>query len=100
MKEDLIQTQVQQINQLKAGKPDETTKSASSDNNPFPPLKLIEKQKFRNEKVLLDGYKYVDCIFENVTLVYNGGPSEVINTQVHFNKTVPFETTNRTVKQT
>jgi hypothetical protein len=32
----------------------------------------VRGRTFRNEKVLLDGYKYTDCVFENVTFVYGG----------------------------
>ena len=96
MKEDLIQAQAQQITQLKAGKPHETDKL---ENTPSAPLKVFEKKTFRNEKVLLDGYKYIDCTFENVTLVYNGGPSEVRGTRITFNESLPFETSSLAVKQ-
>lgn len=32
----------------------------------------ITGRTFRNEKVLLDGHKYTDCTFDNVTFTYNG----------------------------
>ncbi len=98
MKEDLIKTQTQQITQLKAAKPNDTNK-LESDKTPSTPLKVFEKKTFMNEKVLLDGYKYIDCTFENVTLVYNGGPSEMSGTRITFNKSIPFETNNPAVKQ-
>jgi len=37
-----------------------------------PPNALVEKKRFANERVPLDGYIYRDCTFENVTFVYNG----------------------------
>ena len=36
------------------------------------PKNVIERQTFRNERVLLDGNKYVDCNFYFVTFVYEG----------------------------
>jgi len=33
---------------------------------------LVVGKTFRNEEVLLDGYSYDHCIFENVKFVYNG----------------------------
>lgn len=35
-------------------------------------IKEIKHHRFINQKVLLDGFEYNDCIFENVTFVYNG----------------------------
>ena len=32
----------------------------------------VAGQKFRNERVLLDGHHYTHCDFQNVTFVYNG----------------------------
>jgi hypothetical protein len=40
--------------------------------NPNATLIEVRDRTFRNERVLLDGHRYTDCIFENVTLVYNG----------------------------
>ncbi len=33
---------------------------------------VVTHKYFRNEKVPLDGYRYEDCTFRNVTFVYNG----------------------------
>jgi hypothetical protein len=37
-----------------------------------PPHILVAGKRFTNERVPLDGYIYRDCIFENVTFVFNG----------------------------
>jgi hypothetical protein len=34
----------------------------------------VYDEYFYNEKVVLDWHSYIDCTFENVTFVYNGGP--------------------------
>ncbi len=39
--------------------------------DPYVPIKVIGKT-FTNEKVIIDGYSYRDCTFNNVTFVYNG----------------------------
>jgi hypothetical protein len=43
---------------------------------PYDPATLIQvkNKHFENEKVTLDNYAYVDCVFTHVTFVYNGGP--------------------------
>lgn len=38
---------------------------------PYSP-RIVSGKTFRNERVPLDGIQYDHCIFENVTLVYNG----------------------------
>jgi hypothetical protein len=40
------------------------------------PLVIVQGKFFKNERVPLDGFHYTRCTFENVTLVYNGGPGE------------------------
>jgi hypothetical protein len=40
------------------------------------PLTTVTGKLFKNERVMLDGFKYTRCTFENVTLVYNGGNGE------------------------
>jgi hypothetical protein len=47
-----------------------------------PPHIIVSKKKFQNERILLDGHGYRECVFENVTLVFNG--------------TEPFELTRNT----
>lgn len=32
----------------------------------------VRNRTYKNEKVVLDGHRYQDCVFENVTFVYNG----------------------------
>src|SRR5690606_18731809 len=39
----------------------------------------ISRKKFQNEKVPLDGHRYQNCEFENVSLVYGGKPFEMHN---------------------
>lgn len=34
----------------------------------------VEKQSFSNQEIQLDGNEYLDCRFENCTLIYKGGP--------------------------
>jgi len=97
MKDDLIKAQEQQIAKLNVGKSGETEVSAKKDSRR--PLEVIEKKTFINEKVLLDGYKYVDCIFDNVSIVYNGGFSEVINTRVIHPERLIFRSESPTVNQ-
>lgn len=46
--------------------------------NSNPNFEMVKGKKFYNERVVLDGKKYEDCTFENVTFVYNG------TTPVHF----------------
>jgi hypothetical protein len=50
--------------------------------NDVPPHIIVSKKTFQNERVLLDGHAYRECLFENVTLVFNG--------------TEPFELTKNT----
>ena len=38
---------------------------------PYHPV-MVAGKKFINERVLLDGHEYQNCVFENVTFVYNG----------------------------
>lgn len=42
----------------------------------------VRGKTFRNERVLLDGFDYEGCTFENVTLVYNGGAGRMHNNKV------------------
>ncbi len=37
-------------------------------------LQLITGRRFLNETVHLDGKRFINCRFDNVTFVYNGGP--------------------------
>jgi hypothetical protein len=39
--------------------------------HPYRPIVIIGRT-FRNEKVILDNYSYSNCVFENVTLQYDG----------------------------
>ncbi|WP_159728995.1 hypothetical protein [Methylosinus sp. Ce-a6] len=46
-------------------------KISSSWPEPYFPTQIVGKV-FRNREVLLDGFSYTDCQFENVTFKYNG----------------------------
>jgi hypothetical protein len=35
-------------------------------------FKIVTSEKFRNEKIPLDGVEYTDCDFENVTFIFEG----------------------------
>jgi hypothetical protein len=37
-----------------------------------PPRIVVSKKRFQNQRVILDDHSYQECIFENVTLVFNG----------------------------
>jgi len=45
-------------------------------------LEHIEGNTFRNERVILDGKRYLKCTFENVTFVYGGGPGELYQNEI------------------
>jgi len=38
----------------------------------YSPKQTIAGKKFRNEKVVLDAMRYINCEFKNVSLIYNG----------------------------
>ena len=42
-------------------------------------LEVVENRHFANQAVLLDGHHYINCIFENCTLVHNGGETKITN---------------------
>lgn len=44
----------------------------SSGFDPNPKLVTVANRTIRNERVPLDGYEYLNCVFEHVTLVYEG----------------------------
>lgn len=66
---------------LLAGKPPtaESTVAPAYSPGMTVPLKVIVGKRFFNEHVFLDGYSYRNCTFENVTFVYNGGHTEMID---------------------
>lgn len=37
---------------------------------------VISGRIFKNETVILDGFRFEKCRFENCTLVYSGGPAD------------------------
>jgi hypothetical protein len=57
-------------------------------------LQEIVGQEFKNTKVVLDGYIYTDCTFENVTFRWDGGPSAVRGTRTKIIGTRRFESFN------
>ncbi len=70
------------------------------DNQPTPMVrKRVYGQSFRNEKVILDGHSFVDCSFESVTFVFNGGLSEMINAHIRDSAHLSLESMNPTVQQ-
>ncbi|HEY2247178.1 MAG TPA: hypothetical protein VGH70_07030 [Bradyrhizobium sp.] len=63
-----------QIKAERKKQPSDTRISASHEDAP---LMIVTDKHFINQRVVLDGYRYSHCIFENVTLVYNGGPTSL-----------------------
>lgn len=61
---------------------DEKKKHEASKDGPMLNLKVVERKKFANQEVPLDGYSYYDCVFDNVTFLFNGEPSQLINVKV------------------
>ena len=44
---------------------------------------VISGRTFINEKVVLDGFKYVNCTFRNVTFIYNGTtPAQMFGSEI------------------
>jgi len=42
--------------------------------------KMVRNEKYMNESILLDGHRYENCRFTNVTFIWNGSaPFELIN---------------------
>jgi hypothetical protein len=55
-------------------------------------IRRVTRQRFINERVILDGHSYANCEFINVTFVYNGtGPFEMMNNNVTSNFKVTTE---------
>jgi hypothetical protein len=46
-------------------------------------LKSIMGRTLQNERVILDGYAYIGCAFNQVTFVFNGGPCTVTRCSVN-----------------
>jgi hypothetical protein len=61
--------------------------------------KEIANQHFLNTDVLLDGYLYVACKFENVTFQYNGADSGGFTGQCLFNGPPSLKTSDPKLKQ-
>lgn len=47
-----------------------------------PNLIEIRGRKFTNERVQLDGYRYTDCTFNNVTFIYDGGWGDMTHNEI------------------
>lgn len=45
-------------------------------------LEHVEDKIFRQERVVLDGKRYLRCTFQDVTFVYNGRPGEMHHTKI------------------
>lgn len=99
LKNETLTAQDKKISQMESGKfaADKTEDNRTV--SQLKPLVRIEGRKFVNEKVELDGHSYVNCDFENVTFVYNGGLSEVFNSRVKYESRLRFETTSVPVQQ-
>lgn len=57
-------------------------------------------RSFQNEAVLLDGRKFSNCTFSNVTFVYEGTAPFEFNGKPNLTGTVSIESGNQIVKQT
>ena len=45
------------------------------------PLEEVRGKEYRNDSVTIDGKRFIDCSFDNVTVVYNGtAKSEFVDT--------------------
>jgi hypothetical protein len=65
-----------------------------------PPSKRITNQTFRNQTISLDDYEYVNCIFENVTWVYEGHSLiSVINPQIVSGSRLIFASHSPSIQQ-
>jgi hypothetical protein len=63
------------------------------------PLIEVAGKYFANERVQLDGRRFIRCKFENVTLVYNGGPFEFLQNELRgFIITSDIDAINSAVK--
>jgi hypothetical protein len=64
--------------------------------NPTSDLKLVSRGKFSNETVLLDGHRYINCIFDSVTFEYNGGDFVLDNCEFSL-PTIQISSRNRQI---
>ena len=66
----------------------------------FGRLEEIANQHLKNRDVLMDGRLYINCTFENVTFVYNGGKTGGFDPSCKFlDGTVGFTTKNPKLSQ-
>ena len=66
-------------------------------------LKQVWSQSFSNQTVMLDGYEYTNCSFDNVTFEYEGrAPSRLTTSRInlHPGGRVSLESKNAAVTQT
>lgn len=48
-----------------------------------PHLEQVKGRNFANDRVVLDGYAYSDCVFKDVTFVYDGGPASFEHNKIY-----------------
>jgi hypothetical protein len=63
-------------------------------------IKEILNQTFKNQEVPLDGYQYISCIFENVTIVYNNGVTGGFDPSCRWTGSVGFKSREARIQQT
>jgi len=44
-----------------------------------PPLREVTGQRYEQQTLSFDGNRYINCVFKNCTILYDGGPTEVLN---------------------
>ena len=57
-------------------------------------LRVFSHQAFKNNIVHLDGNKFISCTFENVIIVWNGGPFSFERCQIPADQVNGFQTGN------
>ncbi len=66
--------------------------------DPDQKLEDVYAQTFKNKHVYLDGYRFVECTFENVTLIYKGtAPFSLVNAHYPPGTTINFGSTSPAV---
>lgn len=59
-------------------------------------MKTISDHQYANERIVIDGLRFVRCQFANVTLIYNGtGPFEIADLKLVPGTTVVYQTENK-----
>ena len=78
MKKTLIAALTEENERLKSSK-DIKQRSETEEQKEKKDLVAIEGRVFSHEQVILDGFSYRNCTFDNVVFLFNGGPGEIIN---------------------